>query len=390
MKVKKKRFENKNIYFKIASQRWRNSVMPVFLSPYKEQPTLFDNDRSFERQINCAICQDPPSNNNKLVISPCGHVFCTECKVSQIASECIVSIINGFTGPKALPHGARVWNFLSFKFNDNCALCRNPSLLELCNDSEVDSLVESWEKLPDNECPQILLTEFLERQKGVFYDLWEKEEKRSDITFFHLMKKRLEGAILPRFFNTSNSLTYASKVKRLQEKFSAFLIDLELAMHVSNETQIEGQLDLLEELVKTKLSDEGIPSEGHRIEVTFDIEGDHSTRKKKFVRVTGATKKQMRKDLLPCLLASVITWHGLKYMRIKRIGLVAQSLAAYVSSYALDHLPEGVCCSNKHKWAGIFLISTFTGLHYLPLKVSLAFSNCLASYHVMKPKHHFF
>ena len=364
--------------------------MSVFFSSGKEQPTLFDNDRSFEKQINCAICMEPPCKDNKLVISPCGHFFCAECKVSQIATECIESTVKEFTDPEALPPAARVWKCLSFKINDNCALCRKPSLLKLYNDSDLNSLVESWEKRSVNERPEIRLTELLEEEKGVFYDLWEKEEKRSDITLLDLVKKRLEGETLPRSFNAPRSANYSNQVKRILEAFSAILIDLELGIHVSDKTQGEGKLDLIEQLAKTKLSEVGVPNKGHGIQVTFDIQRDHSTDKKIFNRVTGAAKKQIRKDLLPSLIASVIIWHGLKYMRIKRIGLVAQSLAAYVSSYALDHLAEGVYCSNKYKWPGIFVISTFIGLHYLPLKVSLAFSTCLASYHVMKPKDHFF
>ena len=364
--------------------------MTVIFSSRKEQPTLFDNDRSFEKQINCAICMEPPCKDNKLVISPCGHFFCAECKVSQVATECIESIVKEFTDPEALLPGVRIWKCLSSNINDNCALCREPSFLKLYNDSDLNGLVESWEELSADQRPTISLTELLEQEKGVFYDLWEKEEKRSNITLLDLVKKRLEGETLPRSFNASRSVSYSNQVKRFLETFSAILIDLELGIHVSDKTQCEGKLDLIEQLVKTKLGLEGVSNEGHGIQVTFDIQRDHFTDKQVLNRVTGAAKKQIRKDLLPCLIASVIIWHGLKYMRIKRIGLVAQILAAYVSSYALDHLAEGVYCSNKYKWPGIFVISTFIGLHYLPLKVSLAFSTCLASYHVMKPKDHFF
>lgn len=364
--------------------------MTVFFSSRKEQPTLFDNDRSFEKQINCAICMEPPFKDNKLVVSPCGHFFCAECKVSQIAIECIELIVKEFTDPEALLPGVRILKCLSSNINDDCALCREPSLLNLYNDSDLNDLVESWEKLPADQRPKISLTELLEQEKGVFYDLWEKEEKKSDITLLDLVKKRLEVETLPLSFNASRIVSYSNQVESLQANFSAFLIDLELGMRSSDQTKREGLLNLIEQLVKTKLGLAGVPNEGHQIQVTFDIQRDHSTDKQVLNRVTGAAKKQIRKDLLPCLIASVIIWYGLKYMRIKRIGLVAQILAAYVSSYALDHLAEGVYCSNKYKWPGIFVVSTFIGLHYLPLKVSLAFSTCLASYHVMKPKDNFF
>ena len=113
----------------------------------------------------------------------------------------------------------------------------------------------------------------------------------------------------------------------------------------------------------------GVPPSPFKVDVTFD-----------------ETEKMIHKNLFKGLVGVIVMGWGLKRLRIKRAGVIAQGVAFVISSFALEKITQDWEHSKIWKLAGIFTITTGVGVYYLSLKVSLVFAALFTAYESRKPK----
>ena len=241
-----------------------------------------------------------------------------------------------------------------------------------------------------NQDDKIRFTELLEKEKGVFYETWKGPlENNQDVDLKKLLnalRKNDSSAFKPAFPGVG-SANFRDRVAKILLLGNAALADMGLSLRVPDIDQKRGVLEIIACVMRFNLQKKGVPISPNTI-ITEEFNDEDKPVKLK--RKVSDQQTRIRQDLLPLLLFSVIVWRVLKYKRIKRIGVVAQSLASIVSFYALERLTQGFYYKDSYTLFGVFVITNLVGMHYLPLKVATIFSLILTVYHAYKPKDHFF